>query len=377
MRPRQRHRRPGIALIMTLMIVLLMSTFLAEFIFSSGVDLRGIHNMRASLQARNLARSAFRALEIGLRMDEVDFFAGYRELEPLLALGAVPFEDGFLVGLEVQPLEGLYNVNELDFRQGTPQDSTRWQYFYNVMSVLTLPATNPDQAPETLRDEDIAAVYAAIVDWVDADEVNYTSLSGYTGAEQADYLLHEPELAVKNGLLDRLDELRVIRGVADMGLPWETWRSVFTATPKRSPASSDWPFAEQVNVNTATRLEMVQFLESMHLQAPTGTSVFSDAIQDINAYADRAEEVVRWLVPDDAPRPIYTKNSLVDRIQVLQGLNAKRADLVFTTIGRLYRIRIITEYGGVQARLNAVVQANRDSKTRTASSVEVLHVSLR
>lgn len=362
---------------MTLMIVLLMSTFLAEFIFSSGVDLRGVHNMRASLQARNLARSAFRALEIGLRMDEVDFFAGYRELEPLLALGAVPFEDGLLVALEVQPLESLYNVNELDFRQGTPQDSTRWQYFHNVMSVLTLPATNPDQAPENLRDEDIAAVYAAIVDWVDADEVSYTSLSGYTGAEQADYLLHEPELAVKNGLLDRLDELRVIRGVADMGLPWETWRSVFTATPKRQPASSEWPFAEQVNVNTATRLELLRFLESMRLQPPAGTAVFNDSIQDINDYADRAEEVARWLIPDDAPRPIYTKASLAERIKVLQGLNEKRADLVFTTIGSLYRIRVITEYGGVQARLNAVVQANRDSKTRTAASVEVLHISLR
>ena len=371
-----RHHRPGIALIMTLMIVLLMSTFLAEFIFSSGVDLRGVHNMQASQQARNLARSAFRALEIGLQMDEVDFYAGYRELEPLLALGAVPFEDGLLVALDVQPLEGLYNVNELDSRQGTPQDSTRWQYFYNVMSRLTLPATSPDQAPESLRDEDIAAVYAAIVDWVDADEVNYTSLSGYTGAEQADYLLHEPEVRVKNGLLDRLDELRVIRGVAEMGLPWETWRSVFTATPKRTPPAG-WPFGEQVNVNTATRLEMLAFLEGMRMQTLTQTAQFNDAIQDINAYADRAEEVVRWLVPDDAPRPVYTKATLAERIKELQGLNEKRADLVFTTIGHLYRIRIVTEYGGVQARLDAVVQASRDSKTRMASSVEVLHIALR
>ena len=122
---------------MTLMLVMLISVYLAEFTFSTVVDLRGMHNIRSSLLARNLARSAFRALQIGLLQDELEFMSGYRQLQPLLTVGALPMEDGLLLILDIQPLDALYNLNELSgLRSNTTSDDASRGLFQNTMALM-------------------------------------------------------------------------------------------------------------------------------------------------------------------------------------------------------------------------------------------------
>ena len=81
----KRRRPAGIALILALVTVMLLTAYLSEFFFSTGLELRSMRTFKDAARARGMARLAFKAMQAGLMMDEVDFFSNLRDMEKLLA----------------------------------------------------------------------------------------------------------------------------------------------------------------------------------------------------------------------------------------------------------------------------------------------------
>ena len=94
-------RPRGIALLMALAVVMLLTVFMSEYFFATGLELRAMTTYREAQQARSLAKAVFKVVQIGMFQDEVDFFKGYRQVAELLQFAAVPWADGLLISLEV------------------------------------------------------------------------------------------------------------------------------------------------------------------------------------------------------------------------------------------------------------------------------------
>jgi hypothetical protein len=105
--------RAGIALVVTLVVILLITTLLSQFNYTTAIELRSLQTLKESMQARSLARSAFKAIQVSLLQDESDFLLGYKQLKGVLAVSAVPWEQGLLTALEVEPIDPLLNLNRL------------------------------------------------------------------------------------------------------------------------------------------------------------------------------------------------------------------------------------------------------------------------
>jgi hypothetical protein len=194
------------------------------------------------------------------------------------------------------------------------------------------------------------------------------------GAEAGSYFSLDPEYTIKNGKLDRLTEVRLVRG-ARM-LLWGEWSTRFTALPK-AKGGEYCNLSEHVNVNTASAAQIQAFLEALYVDP--GTLAGSDARTKqgyINGYADRAEEVAQYLAPPDAVREAYDSKSLKAALAELDFADTYGEKLL-SPISEYYRIFLVTEVAGVRSRLEAMLHVPRDPATRFAKgTAQVLWVSL-
>ena len=88
-----------------------------------------------------------------------------------------------------------------------------------------------------------------------------TPYLGSIGAEQLSYLDYGQEKIVKNRGLDHLDEIRLIMGIRESGIPWESWERYFTTYPVGKPPEAGSPEGEsRLNINLATEEEIIEFL---------------------------------------------------------------------------------------------------------------------
>lgn len=365
--------RPGIALLTALVVVLLLTLFLSELFFATGLELRSLESFKDSAHARRLARSVLKATEIGLLQDEVDFFASYRQLQRLLTLSSVPLESGRLVTLDITPVDSLFNLNEIAGHQpNSALNRARFGVFHNLMARIPVPAETPGAPAEPPPEAAISGLYAALVDWLDSDDTANGAPNGTPGAEAGAYFGTDPEYAPKNAPLERLEEIRLLRGFEKARLPWPEIEKRFIV---RAKSGKNDLFPEKLNVNLASRLEIVEFLEARHLDTSLQDGSLDSTRKAINAYAERAEDVAAALVPEDGERPVYTAGTIASTLNVA-GLNGNTAAQVFSPISQYYRVRIITEVGSIQARLDALVYVNRNASDRTGKSAEVLEYHL-
>ena len=372
---RPRPRRPaGIALIMTLVVVMLLTAYISESFFSTGLELRSMRTFKDAAKARGMARLAFKAAQAGLMLEETIFFANYRNMKKVLTHTAIPWQDGLLVEMEIIPLDGLFNLNELDARSSTDRDKLRWNLFRNTMADIEIDSDIPGLPPEPLNTNLLADMYAALVDWVDrGDNAAYQGVSTGAGAEQAAYLSTEPELTIKNGLLDRLSEIRLVRGVVESKIPWGTWQNRYSALPKTGDL-----YPEKLNVNLATREEIQAFLERRGMEDMGGlSSTARDEQTAINKYAGSAETIAARLAPEDpqAKRTTHDKTSLEQILRSAGGLNVAYAKHLFSFANENYRLRIITSFNDVDARLEAKINISRN-KERIGTATRVLYMTL-
>ena len=147
-------RAGRVAMLMAMTVLMLLTMFMAEMFFSTGLELRSMATYREGQQARGMARSVLRVVQIGLLMDEAEFFKGSRQVAQLLDGGvSLPWDDGLLISLKIEPQDHLYNLNQRgDIQQGEQNDIARGLLFMNMLRDLDVPGALPDSPSESITE---------------------------------------------------------------------------------------------------------------------------------------------------------------------------------------------------------------------------------
>ncbi|MFA7384282.1 MAG: type II secretion system minor pseudopilin GspK [Desulfurivibrionaceae bacterium] len=186
------------ALLVVLAIVALLTSLLAELAFSTLVDLRLTETFRDTTRAYYLARGGITAGRMILQEDRNN----HDGLEELWSQGVsnYPVHDGS-VSVHIIDQDGKLGINALV--NGDMPDTLMVDRFYRLFLALEL--------------ADPAGLTANLIDWLDSGSAPYTQiLTGgaaipVSGAEDAYYQGLSPPYPVKNGRLDTLDELSLIK----------------------------------------------------------------------------------------------------------------------------------------------------------------------
>ena len=177
----------GMALLLVLVVVALLSALLTEFSFSTLVDLRATETFRDRAKAYYLARGGVEAARMILRQDRNNFD---HPSEFWGDLPAVPAGDGD-VSLRIEDLSGRLYLNAIADRRGNPLPG------YSRFLKLCQEVLQSDQAEASLLGD-------ALVNWLNADRTKVTADDGY-------YAGLNPSYSRKGADLDTVDELLLVR----------------------------------------------------------------------------------------------------------------------------------------------------------------------
>lgn len=207
MKQRQRKPNEGVALILTLLFVVLLTVLVVEFAYEAQVEASYALNSGNEFQARLAARSA---VYNGIAILETD------RLETELAVtggsGSVPSDSRLSAWAQpgtFDPLNdavmrtsisdeyGKINLNALIYYQGTEPVVRA-----HLWSALESFFRNRDEGV------DANGLVDSLVDWMDEDDEVYDD-----GAESDFYEASENPYPCKNGPMDSIEELLLIKGM--------------------------------------------------------------------------------------------------------------------------------------------------------------------
>lgn len=183
----------GMVLLLVLVVTTLLAVLLSELAFSTLVDLRLTETFRDSTRAYHLAKGGVTVGRMALQMDRNGYDAAHHPGE-YWATGVqnMPVADGF-VSIGANDLDGKLNLNRTVDSLG----NVNVVYRDRLLRLAELVGvSNPEQ------------LVAGLVDWIDSDDDEQLS-----GAEERYYQTLPKPYHCKNGPLDTLDELLLVRGV--------------------------------------------------------------------------------------------------------------------------------------------------------------------
>ncbi len=177
----------GMVLLVVLLVVALLVTILVEFAFSTLVDLRLAETYRDTTRAHYLAKGGITVGRTILKEDG----NGYDGLDELWAQGieGYPVADGS-VSIRIEDHGGRLDLNMLIHQSEGSNFRLRYERLLDHLG-----AENPAELTDTL------------IDWIDADH-NPEDF----GAENTHYRSLEQAYECKNGKLDTIDELTLVKG---------------------------------------------------------------------------------------------------------------------------------------------------------------------
>jgi hypothetical protein len=398
----------GIALLITLVILALLAVFMTEFSFETKLETRGIQNYQASFKARNAVKSMFKAVLEGLKgQDEVKFFRVY--LKDLLRLGNMSNEISFLnppqpVRLPpgiiadfpevsfytpyIRPIDHLYNLNRIQSQSRTRINEAKpdvhlANQFINILTDWNSTTNSQSESSVIsqnyyLNTNEILLIYAAIFDWLDKDDEIYeSSISSTRGAEKDSYIGVDPYFEIKNGFLDKLSEVQLIRGVKDKRIPLSQWKKGFTTFPVGDKYKTQANFPEikpRINVNLATFEEIVKFLEQFDQNNNYFINYSPDYDDSISQdYFEKREEIAAEFTKE--PRSKLTSKDIKNKLSNITQYDSSQD--FFIDYSYWYEIHLKTEIDNVKAQVRAVVSVDRDAATGKASNLVIHNFFLR
>ncbi len=189
MRPGRRNQG-GVALLITLMILVMIVTLVWEvFRVGARAAQTGAYG-RDSIRADLMAESGVALARLVLQLDARD--NSYDTLDDAWTR-AVPFDLGEgTLRVVVEDEERKLNLNGLVLPNGNAPDEQRLAVFRKLLEILEIDPSLAD----------------AVVDWLDNDDTPRVG-----GAESSFYLALPFPYKAKNDLFDTVDELRLVRGV--------------------------------------------------------------------------------------------------------------------------------------------------------------------
>ena len=305
----------------------------------------------------------------------------------LIALpqGVIPgFDEAIIYTPYIRPIDHLFNLNRMQTPgntriNGSPDDLRVLNEFYNIMKQIPISIESKiaqGKRQRSLSYDEILEIYAAMFDWMDAKDNGtlYQSEIGITGAEGESYINFEadPDLEMKNRRLDRLSEIRLIKGVVESQIPYQTWQRYFTV----HEVGDEDGFGEitsRININLATREEIEEFIkrfdqdsEYYHQQKERPDP---PPLQKLIPFAKQiAAEFLRK--DKEGNRFHYTQDSEIDQA-TKRVTNEAIFRKIFIFYSRWYEIRLIAEADGIQAEIQAVVYVKRENGLATFEDIEI------
>ncbi len=308
-RAKRRARERGIALIMVLGAIAVLTVMLAEFQDETSTELAASVAERDGVQAEYIARSAVNlsrlliASEPTIRTAISPLFMMMKKKPPQLPvwefsdriLGVFNDKDAqssFASGLGLDMADGknlgleggnfeLKIVDEdakINVNLGASNDIAHIRLAKELMGMMIGPQYNPlfEQKDSTGNFTDRMTVCGAIIDWADPDEMGFscdTSQNAPTsaGVEDAFYQLLPIPYRRRNAPYDSLDELHMVRGVTD-----DFWATFVDPDPTKPEKRVITVWGQgAVNVNTAN----AQTLLGVVCSGAPAAEICSDPIQ--------------------------------------------------------------------------------------------------
>ena len=309
-RARRRKKERGIALMMVIGAIAVLTVMLAEFQDDTSAELASALADRDSIQAEYMARSATNlarlviATEPAIRQSIAPLFQLMKQTPPQLPvwefsdrlLGAFNDKDAqqdFAATIGLDPTRGknlgmpggrfeLSIVDEdakIDVNLGGANDIAHIRLAKELMGLMAPPQYDPmfQKRDLTGNYHDRLQICAAILDWADADLNAFNcdfsqSTAPSNGAEDAYYqLLPVHPYYRKNAPYDSLDELHMVTGIDDDF--WATFVDPDPTNPKKR-IMTVWGQGT-VNVNSAPAMTLIALVCA---GAPTA-GVCTDPIQ--------------------------------------------------------------------------------------------------
>ncbi len=291
-RAKRRKKEQGIALMMVIGAIAVLTVMLAEFQDDTSAEVASALADRDSIQAEYMARSATNlarliiASEPLIRQSIAPLFALMKKTPPQLPvwefsdrlLGAFNDKEGqldFAATIGLDPLKGknlgmpggkfeLTIVDEdakIDLNLGGANDIAHIRLAKELMGLMAPPQYDPLFTKRDLTGNyhDRLQICAAILDWADADQSSFNcdfsqSSAPSNGAEDAYYqLLPVHPYYRKNAPFDSLEELHMVTGVDDDF--WATFVDPDPTNPKKR-IMTVWGQGT-VNVNSAPAMTLV------------------------------------------------------------------------------------------------------------------------
>jgi general secretion pathway protein K len=291
-RARRRKKEAGIALVMVLGAIAVLTVMLAEFQDDTSNELASAMADRDSVQAEYMARSAVNlsrlliASEPTIRAQIAPLFMLMKRTPPQLPVWE--FSDRLLgafndseaskdfagtVGVDVSlgknlgmpggkwELTIVDEDSKIDANLGASNDIAHIRLARELMGLMAPPTYDPMflQKDDQGNAMDRLTVCSAVMDWADTDDnffscdLTNTTSAGGNAKEDAFYQLLPKPYFRKNAPFDSLEELHMVRGVTDDF--WATFVDPDPTNPKKR-AVTVWSQGA-VNVNTANPLTLL------------------------------------------------------------------------------------------------------------------------
>lgn len=297
-----KHNR-GMALLVVLVVVALLTSLVTELAFSTLVDLRLTETFRDTTRAYYLAKGGINAGRMIIQDDS----NRYDGLDELWHQGVInyPVGDG-AVTVRINDQDGKLGINAL-VNKNTPS-SLMVDRFYRLFVALELDDMS-----------DPAELTAALIDWLDSDDTPYPVILTdgvdipVAGAETTYYQGLSQPYSVKNGQLETLDELALIKGFTP-----EVLRRVTPHIGLHEHIA--------VNINTAS----AEVLKALNLQIDNGV----------------AEALVN-----------HRRETPIEKLEQLEEVLATEVYSVLKTLGNLKQLSVQSSHYRIEA--DAVVNDGR------------------
>jgi general secretion pathway protein K len=277
----------GFALIITLLVTALLVALTAEFVNEVYVDTTArqsfVDGQQASLLAETGMTASVALLLQGLGRQDYTSLADFATLG-LMIQAAEP-----RVRVSVEEESGKLNINSIVSSRGEKQAN------YEIAERLF---TKLELSPDLLE---------AVADWIDNEDTPNTN-----GAETAYYQGLKPPYGAKNGPLDSLEELRLVKGFDRATV--EALRPYLTVYYENSLGGGTAP----VNINTAP----------MKLLASLGKGMTDELAKRIVEY--------RAITPLHSPTDLGNKIPGMERIA--QELGSSSIIMTGDQKGKVFRI---------------------------------------
>ncbi len=285
-RRKNRANERGIALIMVMGAIAVLTVLLADFQDDGSAELASAMGDRDGVQAEYFAKSAINlsrlliATEPTIRTALAPVFMMMQRTPPQLpvwqfsdrllgafndAEGAKDFAATTGVDLSLGKNLGLpggrFEVkivdedSKINANLGASNEIRHIRLAKQLLGLMAPPANNPlfEQRDTDGQYHDRMQICAAIIDWADPDE-NFFNCDltqrggGSGGAEDAYYQLLKKPFRRKNAPYDSLEELHVVRGVGE-----DFWATFVDPDPERPEKRTMTVWGQgAINVNTAT-----------------------------------------------------------------------------------------------------------------------------